>query len=87
MYQVIFSPFAKKKFDKLTKEVQERVITSLKRIRIRPESFVKKLVGYDALYRLRVGNYRIIFEIKRNELVILVVTLGLRKNIYKGLKF
>ena len=85
MYDIIFSPLAQKKFGKLTKKMQERIIASLKRIRIRPESFVKKLIGYDPLYRLRVGDYRVILEIKKNKLIILVVTLGPRKRIYKNL--
>ena len=84
MYDIIFSPLAQKKFGKLTKKMQERIISSLKRIRIRPESFVKKLVGYDSLYRLRVGDYRVILEIDGNKLIILVVTLGPGKSIYKN---
>ena len=84
MYDIIFSPLAQKKFGKLTKKMQGRIISSLKRIRIRPESFVKKLVGYDSLYRLRVGEYRVILEIDGNKLIILVVTLGPRKSIYKN---
>jgi len=85
MYEIIFSLLAQKKFGKLTKELQGRIVVSLKRIRIRPERFVKKLVGYDNLYRLRVGDYRVILEINGNKLIILIVTLGLRKAIYKNL--
>ena len=41
---------------------------------------VKRVLGYDKLYRLRVGDYRIIFELDTEEIVILKI--GLRKNIY-----
>jgi mRNA interferase RelE/StbE len=43
---------------------------------------VKKLVG-DPGYRLRVGEYRVIIDIYKDKLVILVIKIGHRKNIYK----
>jgi len=85
LYQIIFSPLAFKQFKKLPKEVQERVILGLKRIRINPEKYIKKLVGYDKLFRLRIGTYRVILELKDNDLVIHILKIGLRKNIYKRL--
>lgn len=81
MYQIIFSLKAKKQLFKLEKTVQEKIISALERIRIRPEIFITKLVG-DPGYKLRVGDYRIIMDIDRNELLILVIKVGHRKNIY-----
>ncbi len=82
-YKITFTDTSRKQFRKLEKDVQERIIKALERIRIRPESFVKKLVG-DLGYRLRVGDYRIILDIKKSELIILVIKIGHRKNIYKN---
>ena len=82
-YEITFTDTSRKQFRKLEKDVQERIITALERIRIRPESFVKKLVG-DPGYRLRVGDYRVILDIQESELVILVIKIGHRKNIYKN---
>jgi mRNA interferase RelE/StbE len=81
LYGIIFSLKAKKQFLRLEKTVQERIIYALERIRIRPESFVTKLVG-DPGYKLRVGDYRIIMDIDKNNLIILVIKVGHRKNIY-----
>jgi len=53
---------------------------TLERIRIRPYPYVKKLVG-SPYFRLRVGDYRVILDIKENELIIHVLELGHRKNI------
>jgi Cytotoxic translational repressor of toxin-antitoxin stability system len=83
LYEIIFSLKAKKQFLKLEKTVQERVIYALERIRIRPESFVTKLVG-DPGYKLRVGDYRIIMDIDKNNLIILIIKVGHRKNIYSS---
>lgn len=81
MYGVIFSDLARKQFSKLPKEIQERIISSLKRIRIRPEAYVAKLVG-DPSFKLRVGDYRVIMDIQRDKLIIFVMKLGHRKSIY-----
>ncbi|MCA9496627.1 MAG: type II toxin-antitoxin system RelE/ParE family toxin [Nanoarchaeota archaeon] len=81
-YLIIFSDYSFKQLEKLPKDIQKRIISTLKRIRIRPYSYVIKLVASN-YYRLRVGEYRIILNIKNNELQIYVIELGHRKNIYK----
>lgn len=83
MYELIYSPNALKALEHLEKNVQERIISALERLRIRPESCdIKRLVGMLG-YRFRVGDYRVIFDIDKNELKILVLKIGHRKNIYK----
>ena len=81
MYRVEFSQTAEKQFYKLDKEIQDRIINGLERIRIRPFHFVIKLIG-SPYYRLRVGDYRVILDIKEDKLIIFVIELGHRKNIY-----
>ena len=81
-YDVIFSDKALKQLKKLERDVQERIIAVLERIRIRPEAYVQKLVG-DGAYKVRVGDYRVIMDIDRNELRILVLKVGHRKKIYR----
>ena len=81
-YEIVFTDTSKKQFKKLDRDTQERIIKALERIRIRPEAHVKKLVG-DLGYRLRVGDYRVILDIYNDELIILVIKIGHRKNIYK----
>lgn len=81
-YTILFSPFAQQQLDKLEKNVQERVLSTLERIRVRPYEFVKKLTGYP-YYRLRVGDYRVILDIHNDQLLIIVIEVGHRKNIYK----
>ena len=81
-YQIFFTDKASKQLKKLEKNDQERIIKSLERIRIRPETHVTKLVG-DPGYNLRVGNHRVIIDIEKEKLVILVLMIGNRKNIYE----
>ena len=44
---------------------------------------VKKLAGEEELYRIRVGDYRVIYAIEDAELVVLVVMVGDRKDVYR----
>lgn len=51
----------------------------------RPDSNVKKLAGYEDHYRLRVGDYRVIYDVMDGQLVILVVGVGHRREIYRAM--
>lgn len=48
----------------------------------RPQG-VKKLSGEDNLYRIRIRNYRVIYQIQDNVLLILIVAVGHRRDIYR----
>jgi mRNA interferase RelE/StbE len=62
-----------------------RALTSLGDDPRRPDADVKKLAEYEDRYRLRVGDYRVIYEVMDGQLVILVVGVGHRREIYRGL--
>lgn len=81
-YEVVFSDFADKQLSKLPLDIQNRIISTIKRCRIRPHSHVKKLVG-SKYFRLRVGDYRVIIDIVENKLIIHVIDVSHRKNTYK----
>jgi mRNA interferase RelE/StbE len=84
MYAVEISDYAKKQVRKLPEKVQDRIIYALDRIKIRPESYLIKLVGESA-HKLRMGDYRAIIDLDRQNQLILVNKVGHRKNIYKNL--
>lgn len=48
-------------------------------------SGIKKLEGEDELYRLRVGDYRILYQVKGKILLVLIVGIGHRRDIYRRL--
>ena len=82
MYEIIFSAKSIKQLKKLEEIIQKRIIRALERIRIRPEAHVTKLVD-DPGYKLRVGDYRVLLDIDKGKLLILVIKVGHRKSIYK----
>jgi mRNA interferase RelE/StbE len=82
MYKISFYEKAKKQLKKIPKQKQNRILAYIERIKIRPHSHVKRLQG-TKYFSGRVGDYRLILDIKNKQLIIFVVELGHRKNIYK----
>lgn len=85
-YTIIFSDVAKTQIARLDKTAREKIIKYLiVRICENPKSFGKALVGsHRGLWRYRVGDYRIICEIKKQELIVFVIKIGHRKEIYEN---
>ncbi len=82
-YRVILPRSVQKELDRLPDEVARRILTRLAGLEINPRpADVKKLKGRDA-WRIRVGDYRVIYEIHDRELRILVITVGHRGDIYR----
>lgn len=85
-YKIRFTKKADKAIRSLDKPVAERVISELDLVShlVNPKSRGKALTGTLAgLWRYRVGNWRIICDIEQDVLVVLVVDVGHRNNIYK----
>ncbi|RLG29230.1 type II toxin-antitoxin system RelE/ParE family toxin [Methanosarcinales archaeon] len=80
-YEIVLSKKAFNQLKKLDKTAQKRIFKALERIRIRPEEYVQKLVG-SSEFRLRVGDYRLILDIDKEKILIMVLKIGHRKNIY-----
>ena len=89
MYKVRLSSRALKDLKKLEKETQSKVIESLEILKLNPFAEIiqyKKLKGRNQLYRIRIGSYRVIYEIQGEILVIIVIRIGHRKDVYRYLK-
>ena len=83
-YKVILSQDAEKDLESLEKDVRNRIVLRLESIRENPQSYVKRLVGVP-LYSLRVGDYRVIMDIKNKEIIIFVIKIGHRSKVYNNL--
>jgi len=82
-YEVIFHAGALREFDKLpdaTRRRLTRIIDDLAE-EPRPQGVVK-LASVDA-YRIRVGDYRIVYAVRDERLVVLIVKVGHRRDIHK----
>jgi len=85
-YRLELTPIAKKDIKKLDKHVAVQIDSKLKDLVDGKANLdIKKMEGQASLtYRLRCGDYRIVFEVKRQIITILVITVGHRKEVYRG---
>jgi mRNA interferase RelE/StbE len=82
-YRVILPRSVQKELDRLPGDVGKRVMARLRALESNPRpADVKKLKGRPA-WRVRVGDYRIIYEIHDRELVVIVITIGHRREVYR----
>jgi mRNA interferase RelE/StbE len=86
LHSVEFTKSAKKEFNTLPLNIQDRIVEALQVLAINPYSellHIKKLKGQDGLYRIRVGDYRLVYEVQNNKLIILVIKIGHRREVYR----
>jgi len=81
MYDIVYSEKAVEKLEKMESEIRERIVKKLDEIKQFPEHYLKPLPNIDG-YSLRVGDYRVLIKLKKEEEEIFVGTLGHRRNIY-----
>ena len=82
-YTAVLSKKAQKQLDKLSDNIAEPILDAIAGLEENPlPSGCKKLKGREG-YRIRIGNYRIIYDIFDNELIVDIITLGHRKDIYE----
>ncbi len=83
-YQVQVAPAALRQLRKLDPTARRRVQAAIELLAEQPRpSGAKKLVGGDGEWRVRTGDYRIVYEIHDAVLLVLVVAAGHRRDIYQ----
>jgi mRNA interferase RelE/StbE len=83
-YNILFTSRSKKQFSKLTKDIRIRITNYLEnKVQINPLLYGKNLTGdKKGLYRYRIGDYRIICHINNKDIVVLILDIGHRKEVY-----
>jgi mRNA interferase RelE/StbE len=83
-YFLDFKPLALRQISKLNKDIQDRVSSKIDALvdNPRPRGIIK-LQGFENRYRIRVGDYRVIYEIHDNVLLVLVVEVVHRSGAYR----
>jgi mRNA interferase RelE/StbE len=85
-YTVQFTPSAKRELSKLSLQVRARIVGALDALKENPHMpGVTKLSGQWNTHRFRVGDYRILYTIENDEMLILVVKVGHRRDVYRRL--
>jgi mRNA interferase RelE/StbE len=83
-YHVEFTKQAAKQFKAVPSQEQQRMKPRIDALSVDPRpNGVTKLAGEENIYRIRVGNYRVIYNIQDHQLLVLVVKIGHRRNVYQ----
>ena len=82
-YQIRINRSAEKELDALQSNLRARIVDRLLQLEENPRpSRVKKLQGQEA-YRLRVGDYRILYTINDAEQLVIIYAIGHRREVYR----
>ena len=83
-YKVVFKPSADKALSKLPVDIQRRIVAAVDGLAMEPRpAGVVKMAGDDNLWRVRVGEYRIVYEIHDGLLIVLVLRVAHRRDVYR----
>jgi mRNA interferase RelE/StbE len=83
-YQVQVLPTAHRSLLKLPAKIRVRVADAIRSLQANPKPpGCKKLAGNANFYRIRVGDYRVLYEIRDRVLLVLVIKVGHRREVYR----
>jgi mRNA interferase RelE/StbE len=83
-YRVEIEPPARRALAKLPRQAATRIIRRIEALAVSPRGVgAVKLSGHNA-YRIRAGDYRIIYAVLDDRMLVLVVEVGHRRDIYRG---
>jgi len=83
-YRIELARGAEKALAALSGETRARVASKIDELADHPRTHgAKKLSGTDGLYRVRAGDYRIVYEIRDRVLIVLVLNIGHRREVYR----
>jgi mRNA interferase RelE/StbE len=83
-YRIVIKKSAAKEIERLNKQDKIRVIARIRKLAFDPRPAGSKKLSSQEKYRIRQGRYRILYKIEDNELIITVVKVGHRKDVYKN---
>ncbi len=84
-YTIEIQTKAKRQLKSFEKQTQERIAKAVNQLAKNPRpNNSKALKGFHEIFRIRVGDYRVIYEIRESELIILVVEIDHRREVYRG---
>jgi mRNA interferase RelE/StbE len=83
-YTIQFKPLALRQLEKLPRDAQKRLVAKIETLRDHPfPPGCRKMEGVADAWRVRAGDYRVVYQVHRGILLILVLTVGHRKDVYR----
>ena len=86
MYRIRFVPSAEREFLKLPQIIRNRVASHIDSLAVHPRPHgCKKLAGASGHWRIRIGDYRVVYSVRDDQLLVIVVQVAHRRDVYRGL--
>jgi mRNA interferase RelE/StbE len=83
-YRIEVSATAEKQLKKIRREDKVRILRSISLLATEPRpDGCRKMSGYDDIYRIRVGKHRVIYEIDGKRIVVIILKIGHRRDVYR----
>jgi mRNA interferase RelE/StbE len=83
-YKIEFSSEAERFLERTDVKTSLRIVKAVGKLSANPRPpGCKKLVGAENEYRIRIGDYRVIYQIRKAVLMVFVIRIGHRKDIYR----
>ena len=83
-YRIEVSATAERQLKKIRREDKVRILRAISLLANEPRpDGCKKMSGYDDIYRIRIGNYRVIYEIDGKRIIIVILKIGRRREVYR----
>lgn len=80
-YRIVVSSSAEKSLRKIPKKDVQRIVIAIQRLALHPFPVgSKKLSGYEKIFRIRIGRYRVIYEVEGQKLLILILKIEVRSS-------
>jgi mRNA interferase RelE/StbE len=83
LYKIFLMPSVKKDIRKIAKIDQQKILKRIESLAVNPRPHGYKKLMEQNRYRVQQGDYRIIYEIHDNELIVWIVTVGNRRDVYR----
>jgi len=83
-FEIEFAASIRKDLKKIHKKEVTKILSEIQKLADDPLPIACKKLTNEALYRIRIGNYRVIYEIHDDKLIIHVVKVDHRKNVYRN---
>ena len=85
MYRPAYTPEARDQIHSLQKDVRSQIKKAIERLAVEPKLGKRLTDDLDGLWSYRSGDWRIIYQVRHKELLVVIIAVGHRKDIYKNL--
>jgi mRNA interferase RelE/StbE len=82
-YKLLIKPSAAKELEAVPKKDRQRIVTKIRNLAVEPRPLgCERLSGHD-VYRVRQGNYRVLYTVQDADLIVVIVMIGHRREVYR----